>query len=69
MAWEGKLRPYIASLQTDALTARALFTPSGEAQRILRAAFLRFATKPLTRPLMKRLMGDNQLKMVDIAAP
>ncbi|AKT38528.1 FAD-dependent monooxygenase [Chondromyces crocatus] len=66
--WEAKLRPYITRLQADALMSRAFFTPSGEAQRILRAAILRLARSPLSRQLMAWLTGANQLKTVDIAA-
>jgi len=66
VAWEEKLRPFITSLQADGLKMRALFTPSGETQRILRAAFLRLASSPVTRPIFQRLTLDNQLKMRDI---
>lgn len=68
IAWEEKLRPFIASLQTDALTMRALFTPSGKAQRVLRAAFLRLANMPVTRPIFRRLTLNDPLKTRDIVA-
>ncbi|WP_438022415.1 FAD-dependent monooxygenase [Sorangium sp. So ce233] len=68
VAWEEKLRPFIASLQADGLRMRALFTPSGEAQRILRAAFVRLASSPVTRPIFRRLTINDQLKMRDIVA-
>ncbi|WP_437507257.1 FAD-dependent monooxygenase [Sorangium sp. So ce1099] len=68
VAWEEKLRPFITSLQADGLRMRALFTPSGEAQRILRAAFVRLASSPVTRPIFRRLTINDQLKMRDIVA-
>ncbi|MDI3291533.1 FAD-dependent monooxygenase [Polyangium sp. 15x6] len=66
VAWEEKLRPFIVDLQADGLKGRAFFTPSGEAQRIVRAALLRLAGSPVTRPIFQRLMGNMQLKMRDI---
>jgi len=68
VAWEEKLRPFIVDLQADGLKSRAFFTPSGEAQRIVRAAFLRFTGSPVTRPIVQKLMGNFQLKMRDIVA-
>jgi len=68
VAWEEKLRPFIASLQTDGLKMRVLFTPSGEAQRVLRAAFLRLANTPFTRPILQRLVHNDPLKTLDIVA-
>lgn len=66
VAWEEKLRPFIVDLQADGLKTRAFFTPSGEAQRIVRATFLRLAGSPVTRPIFQRLMGNFQLKLRDI---
>ncbi|MDC0745398.1 FAD-dependent monooxygenase [Polyangium mundeleinium] len=66
VAWEEKLRPFITSLQAHGLKMRAFFTPSGEAQRILRAAFLRLAGSPVTRPIFQRLTINDQLTMRDI---
>lgn len=68
VAWEEKLRPFIASLQLDGLKMRQIFTPSGEAQRLLRAAFLRLASTPVTRPIFRRLTGNDHLKTLDIVA-
>jgi hypothetical protein len=67
IAWEQKLRPFITGLQQNGLRMRALFTPSGELQRILRAGFLRLAGSPITRPLVQKL-AVNDLNMRDIAA-
>jgi 2-polyprenyl-6-methoxyphenol hydroxylase-like FAD-dependent oxidoreductase len=67
-AWEEKLRPFIARLQLDALKMRMLFTPSGVAQRVLRATILRLFGVPVAGSIAKRLLGNDQLKSVDIAA-
>lgn len=65
-AWEERLRPFIASLQLDALKSRVFFTPSGRAERLLRAAFLRVSAAPGARRLLHKLAGNFQLKMRDI---
>ncbi|MDC3961880.1 FAD-dependent monooxygenase [Polyangium jinanense] len=66
VAWEEKLRPFITELQADGVKMRAFFTPSGEAQRILRSAFLRLASSPVTRPIFERLTIKDKLKTRDI---
>ncbi|MDC0668581.1 FAD-dependent monooxygenase [Nannocystis radixulma] len=65
--WEAKLRPFTASLQQTAMTMRQLFTPSGELQRILRAAIIRLSNSPVA-PIFKRLVRPGGLTELDIVA-
>jgi 2-polyprenyl-6-methoxyphenol hydroxylase-like FAD-dependent oxidoreductase len=67
--WEEKLRPFITSMQVRGLKMRSFFTPSNEAQRVLRAATIRLMNNRLTGPLARRMFRDNKAMMVDIVAP
>lgn len=55
-------------MQLDALKMRQIFTPSNEAQRVLRAATLRLMNNRLTGPIARRLFPDNKAKIADIVA-
>ena len=66
--WEAKLRPFISNMQLHGLKARQLFTPSNEAQRILRGATIRLMSNRLMGPIARRMLGPNKGMMVDIVA-
>ncbi|MFC5749870.1 FAD-dependent monooxygenase [Actinomadura rugatobispora] len=69
-AWEARMRPFIHTQQTGALTSRRLFTPHDRKEHIMRAGMMRLMRAPAVGHAARRIMAkDMKAKNIDVASP